>query len=88
MLATQTMNQATYCCTGCYSLPDLYHYGLGLDRYTHFTSPIRRYADILVHRCLLAAVEETDSNIKMDSSEIEKLCNHMNIKHRAAQDLE
>ncbi|GFQ64481.1 DIS3-like exonuclease 1 [Trichonephila clavata] len=88
ILATQTMNQATYCCTGCYGLPDLYHYGLGLDRYTHFTSPIRRYADVLVHRLLLAAVEKTDYNIKMDSTEIEKLCNHMNIKHRAAQDLE
>ncbi|GBM24441.1 DIS3-like exonuclease 1 [Araneus ventricosus] len=50
ILATQTMNQATYCCTGCYSFPELYHYGLGLDRYTHFTSPIRRYADILVSR--------------------------------------
>ncbi|GIY44565.1 DIS3-like exonuclease 1 [Caerostris darwini] len=48
ILATQTMNQATYCCTGCYSVPDLYHYGLGLDKYTHFTSPIRRYADILI----------------------------------------
>ncbi|KAF8763581.1 DIS3-like exonuclease 1 like protein [Argiope bruennichi] len=88
ILATQTMNQATYCCTGCYSLPELYHYGLGLDRYTHFTSPIRRYADILVHRLLLAAVKETDSNLSMDSTEIEKLCNHMNIRHRAAQDLE
>ncbi|CAL1262788.1 unnamed protein product [Larinioides sclopetarius] len=88
ILATQTMNQATYCCTGCYSFPELYHYGLGLDRYTHFTSPIRRYADILVHRLLLAAVKETDSNISMDSAEIEKLCNHMNIRHRAAQDLE
>lgn len=32
------------------------HFGLGLSHYTHFTSPIRRYADIVVHRLLLASL--------------------------------
>lgn len=33
------------------------HFGLGLSHYTHFTSPIRRYADVVVHRLLLASLQ-------------------------------
>ncbi|XP_019862490.1 PREDICTED: DIS3-like exonuclease 1, partial [Amphimedon queenslandica] len=46
MLATQSMIQALYTSTG--SNHKLSHYGLGIECYTHFTSPIRRYADLLV----------------------------------------
>ena len=46
MLATHAMIQALYISTG--STNQLSHYGLGLNLYTHFTSPIRRYADLLV----------------------------------------
>ena len=38
-----------------YSPRNIGHFGLGLVRYAHFTSPIRRYADLLVHRALIAA---------------------------------
>jgi ribonuclease R len=38
-----------------YSPDNIRHFGLGLPRYAHFTSPIRRYADLLVHRALIAA---------------------------------
>ena len=49
-LATQAMVQALYFSTGSAAPEDWGHYGLALDRYTHFTSPIRRYADMIVHR--------------------------------------
>merc|ERR1719421_2377741 len=56
-MTTRCMNQAVYFCTGEME-PELYtHYGLAMERYTHFTSPIRRYADILVHRLLMASLD-------------------------------
>ena len=54
----RAMSEAQYICSGDYKgESDLTHYGLGLSRYTHFTSPIRRYADVIVHRQLLASLE-------------------------------
>ena len=56
-IATSAMEQAQYFSTGSVVQEKWCHYGLALDKYTHFTSPIRRYADVLVHRLLLAALE-------------------------------
>src|SRR5204863_8320060 len=39
-----------------YSTDNIGHFGLNLDRYAHFTSPIRRYSDLIVHRALIKAV--------------------------------
>ena len=50
MIATRCMMQAVYFATGTIEEPLFVHYGLAAPFYTHFTSPIRRYADIMVHR--------------------------------------
>jgi exosome complex exonuclease DIS3/RRP44 len=50
------MTQAKYFSSGELAPTEFLHYGLAAPIYTHFTSPIRRYADVLVHRCLAAAL--------------------------------
>lgn len=57
--ASKPMQAATYFCTGNFKdrENEWAHYALAMPLYTHFTSPLRRYADILVHRTLSAAVE-------------------------------
>ena len=46
-----------------YSPDNLGHFGLALRRYAHFTSPIRRYADLLVHRALIAGLDLGDGGL-------------------------
>ena len=62
------------------------HYGLNLDFYTHFTSPIRRYIDIIIQRIVNAHLSE--SNIQYTEEELQQLANYLNIKQRAASKFE
>ena len=55
ILTTRCMTQAVYFPAGEVPPAQFYHYGLAASIYTHFTSPIRRYADDVVHRLLAAA---------------------------------
>jgi exoribonuclease R len=52
MMATRCMTQALYFPAGTVPSEQYRHYGLAIPIYTHFTSPIRRYADVIVHRQL------------------------------------
>ena len=49
-----------------YSPDNIGHFGLGLARYAHFTSPIRRYADLLVHRALVSGLKLGDGGLPPD----------------------
>jgi exosome complex exonuclease DIS3/RRP44 len=56
IMTTRCMMQAVYFCSGTLSQQDFWHYGLASPIYTHFTSPIRRYSDLQVHRLLAASI--------------------------------
>lgn len=86
MMTTRCMNQAVYFCTG--EVPrNLYsHYGLAMELYTHFTSPIRRYADILVHRLLAASLGIIPLPDELQAKPlITEQCEKINVRHRMAQ---
>jgi exosome complex exonuclease DIS3/RRP44 len=88
ILTTRCMMQAKYFCSGTFSYEDFRHYGLATDIYTHFTSPIRRYADILVHRLLHACIDRSQV-MKMpslfDRLKISDVCENINFRHTMAQ---
>ncbi|CAH1244538.1 HELZ2 [Branchiostoma lanceolatum] len=73
-------SRAVYVSSGQYQdRPDMYgHFSLNMPAYTHFTSPIRRYADIVVHRLLVAAM--TGSTCPYEQDEMEELCAHLTQK--------
>mmetsp|Transcript_10950 Transcript_10950/g.13845 ORF Transcript_10950/g.13845 Transcript_10950/m.13845 type:complete len:1080 (+) Transcript_10950:70-3309(+) len=86
ILSTRCMSPAQYFCSGEYKPTDWHHYGLAAPVYTHFTSPIRRYADVCVHRLLAAAIGVDPLPVHLSSkSYLHDLAFNMNRRHRAAQ---
>ncbi|ELW47905.1 Exosome complex exonuclease RRP44 [Tupaia chinensis] len=84
ILATRCMMQAVYFCSGMDN--DFHHYGLASPIYTHFTSPIRRYADIIVHRLLAVAVGADCTYPELtDKHKLADICKNLNFRHKMAQ---
>jgi exosome complex exonuclease DIS3/RRP44 len=86
ILSTRCMSPAQYFCSGEYRPQEWHHYGLAAPVYTHFTSPIRRYADVVVHRILAASIGVAPLPTQLASkSYLHDLAANMNRRHRAAQ---
>ncbi len=77
-LGIRTMAKAVY------TTENIGHYGLGFTNYCHFTSPIRRYPDVIAHRILQ---EVLDEEIKIHKK-LEEQCRHCSERERAAMDSE
>ncbi|QMW02625.1 ribonuclease R [Spirosoma foliorum] len=78
-LAVRTMSKARY------STEDLGHFGLAFKRYSHFTSPIRRYPDMMAHRLLQHYL---DKGKPADREEYEEKCRHSSERERLASEAE
>jgi len=80
-LVVRTMQKANY------TTKNIGHYGLGFANYSHFTSPIRRYSDVIVHRLLALYLDEN----KKTTPKLEKLetrCIHLSEREKKAQKAE
>ena len=78
-LAIRSMAKAVY------TTNNIGHYGLGFEYYSHFTSPIRRYSDVLSHRILEKNIK---SDYRMDKEVLEQKCKHISAKERFAMTAE
>ena len=78
-LAIRTMSKAEY------TSNNIGHYGLAFEHYTHFTSPIRRYSDVLVHRLLAKNLKGTH---RTDKAQLEAKAQHISLQERKATEAE
>ena len=79
-IAIRTMAKAEY------STDNIGHYGLAFDFYSHFTSPIRRYSDVLSHRILEMNLGE--KTMRIDKERLQDQCRHISLQERKAMSAE
>jgi hypothetical protein len=90
-LLSKKMQLAKYFCAGAEDHVDgsLAHYALSVDLYTHFTSPIRRYPDVIVHRLLAASlgVGQSETRTPQELEDIAHVCNVRKYGAKRVSDL-
>ncbi|KAM9789245.1 DIS3-like exonuclease 2 [Neosynchiropus ocellatus] len=86
-MCSRPMQMALYFCSGALKEEKLFkHYALNVPLYTHFTSPIRRYPDIIVHRLLAASLKkERRAKFGLSSDEVQKQASYCNQKKTLAK---
>lgn len=67
-----------------YTFKNIGHFGLSLQAYTHFTSPIRRYSDLIVHRALISTLQLGHDGFAYGTEELQKISDHINMTERRA----
>jgi len=85
ILTTRCLQQAVYFSSGSVPKDEFGHYGIACDIYTHFTSPIRRYADVVVHRLLGCCIGVYPLSSKLDNQRVRSISDVINHRHRMAQ---
>jgi protein SSD1 len=87
LILIKSMKRADYYCSGAVDASTFPHFALSVPLYTHFTSPIRRYCDLIVHRLLEASMKGSETPYEVDQiSIIAKICNQRNFAASDAQD--